>query len=140
YVYHAIYATPAQFGQAFGAYGLAGEIAADREALEISVQHVWRGTLMSWVPHGNGLGGWDLSVHHFYNPIGRTLFLGDGTKLSKAASRVAGILTDVAGGLGDDLTTQARVALNTPRGVAVGPDGALYIADSGNDRIRKVTP
>src|SRR5205085_86318 len=31
-------------------------------------------------------------------------------------------------------------ALNNPRGVAVGPDGMLFIADSGNYRVRSVTP
>jgi len=33
-----------------------------------------------------------------------------------------------------------RSALSSPSGVAVDADGAIYIADSGNHRIRKVTP
>jgi sugar lactone lactonase YvrE len=55
----------------------------------------------------------------------------------------SGVITTVAGGgtagLGDGgLATSAR--LNYPTGVAVDSDGTLFIADSVNSRIRKVTP
>jgi sugar lactone lactonase YvrE len=33
-----------------------------------------------------------------------------------------------------------RAALNMPAAVEVGPDGSVYIADSGNHRVRKVSP
>lgn len=47
--------------------------------------------------------------------------------------------TGVAGFSGDNgPATAAR--LNTPRRVEVDSDGNLYISDSGNNRIRKVTP
>jgi sugar lactone lactonase YvrE len=39
---------------------------------------------------------------------------------------------------GEGLAAQA--SLNNPYGVAVGPDGNVYIADFGNNRIRKVSP
>ncbi|HIC89749.1 MAG TPA: hypothetical protein EYP04_10170 [Anaerolineae bacterium] len=53
-----------------------------------------------------------------------------------------GIVSTVAGsgqgGYADGLNAQAQFRL--PTDVAVGPDGALYVADSGNHRIRKVVP
>jgi len=33
----------------------------------------------------------------------------------------------------------AMARLNSPRGLAIGPDGALWIADSGNARVRRVS-
>jgi uncharacterized protein (TIGR03437 family) len=53
-----------------------------------------------------------------------------------------GVITTVAGNGQDGFSgdngpaTQAR--LSSPRGVAAGADGNIYIADAGNDRIRQV--
>jgi len=57
-----------------------------------------------------------------------------------------GIITTVAGGGGkyygdsgdNGLAIKAR--LSFPAGVAVAQDGTIYIADTGNNRIREVTP
>ncbi|WP_303900977.1 NHL domain-containing protein [Thiohalomonas denitrificans] len=44
------------------------------------------------------------------------------------------------GGYSGDGGPAVSSSLHSPRGVAVGADGTLYIADTGNRRIRKVTP
>ena len=53
-----------------------------------------------------------------------------------------GSITNFAGngraGLAGDGGAATSAQLRTPVGVAVGPDGSVYIADYGNDRIRKV--
>jgi RHS repeat-associated protein len=54
------------------------------------------------------------------------------------------IITTVAGngpaGYSGDGGLATAAQLNYPIDIALGPDGSLYIADSGNSRIRKVTP
>ena len=55
-----------------------------------------------------------------------------------------GIITTVAGngnaGYSGDGGPATSASLTDPDGVAVGPDGSIYIADSGNNRIRRVGP
>src|SRR6185436_3687678 len=43
-----------------------------------------------------------------------------------------------APGFNGDHRPGTSAQLQTPGGVALGPEGALYIADAGNHRIRKV--
>ena len=55
-----------------------------------------------------------------------------------------GVIATVAGGLGEggsgDEGPAAAARLSQPRGVAVDDNGDIYIADTGNHRIRMVTP
>lgn len=56
----------------------------------------------------------------------------------------AGIITTVAGtgrtaGYSGDGGPATQAELNAPEGIAVAPNGDLYIADTGNDRIRMVS-
>jgi YD repeat-containing protein len=55
-----------------------------------------------------------------------------------------GIITTVAGngteGFSGDGGPATQALLNNPQGVAVAPDGSLFIADTGNDRVRRVGP
>jgi sugar lactone lactonase YvrE len=64
---------------------------------------------------------------------------GESNRIRKIAPD--GSFTVLAGGsegFADD--TGAQASFNTPSGLAIDEDGNLYVADTGNNRIRKVTP
>jgi RHS repeat-associated protein len=74
-----------------------------------------------------------------------TLYIADSE--NHAIRRVGpdGIITTVAGipclpGYNGDGIQATTARLNGPWGVAAGPNGSFYIADTGNGRIRRVTP
>lgn len=73
-----------------------------------------------------------------------TLYIADAGNNRVRKVDTAGIITTVAGtrssGYTGDGGPAIRASLNDPYGVAVGPDGTLYIADTGNRRVRKVNP
>ncbi|MBK1722057.1 hypothetical protein CKO23_07295 [Thiocystis violacea] len=69
-----------------------------------------------------GVAGWSLDVHHGYDPLGRTLYLGSGDR------RVI-----------DSLSTAIESLATSPLncdGLAVAPNGALYVA--GGDTVVRV--
>jgi len=143
YVYAAVYRQPVAFGASFGR--LSGGIAisgVNRAALEIRSEQVWQGLLGAMQAQPIGLGGWDLNVHHMYDPAGRTLYPGDGGQRSQVANAPS-VVTIAGGGpyqpnLGDGgPATQAT--LYSPMDVAVASDGSYYIAEAPY-RIRRVGP
>jgi len=206
YIYDGYYQSPSVLQQSFGYSGNGAPISTDPARMEFGMWQEWEVVLARWDGRSAGLGGWSLSPHHVYDPVGRILYYGDGSqrsvdninqtvstiagdgsyacvnmggfngddpipaeqaKLAQPSGIVsgadgsyyfadrfnqrvrwvdtAGYIHTVAGGgspadgLGDGLlATQAR--LNSPYDVALGPDGSLYIADTGNNRIRRVGP
>jgi RHS repeat-associated protein len=146
YVYLADYLEPAALERSFAMASSTGVAINQSSAFPgVAAWQTWQGTIGTWDARAQGLGGWSLNVHHAYDPLGRELYLGDGTKRSAEGRR---IITTVAGsgssagGSGDGgPATQAR--LSGPTGVAIGPDGSLFIAEQASanqtgNRIRRV--
>ncbi|MGH3759088.1 NHL repeat-containing protein [Actinophytocola sp.] len=76
-----------------------------------------------------------------------TLYFVERGKPAVRAVRPNGVLVTVAGssyldveegGFGGDGGPATRAELNTPRDVAIGPDGSRYVADTYNNRIRRI--
>lgn len=109
---------------------------------EKSFDQIFRGRFGNWDGRVQKLGGFSIDVHHAYDPAGRTLYLGDGSQksasvLSPTLRRVAGIGSP--GDLGDG-GPATLAELSEPGYLAFGPDGSLYISDTGNHRVRVVRP
>ncbi len=77
-----------------------------------------------------------------YDTVGN-LYFADTNRHVVYESSLAGVLSVVAGdgvqGFGGDGGAATSAELDSPQGVAVGHDGTLYIADTGNNRIRAVS-
>jgi uncharacterized protein (TIGR03437 family) len=72
------------------------------------------------------------------------LFIADTGNHRIAKVNTSGIISTVAGtgvaGVSADGVAAVAAALNTPRGLAVDDNGNIFIADTGNNLIRQVTP
>jgi YD repeat-containing protein len=163
YVYDGVYEQTERFG-ALGT-GVAIDGRRTREEVVLWQEHqIFLGAFDARVL---GLGGWCLESQHAYDPVGRILYLGNGERHSASAkgSNLDHLtISTVAGGgpatkldLGDGGPALAARLENPdsrpgfgllrrrvpeywwPRGLAVGPDGTIFIADH-NQRIRRVDP
>ena len=104
-------------------------------------------TLIGWKAHVSTIAG-DGSPLVLSDPCGiavaadETIYVADAGE-SNRIRKISpdGSVATLAGGsegFADGAGTSA--SFNTPSALALGPDGNLYVADSGNNRIRKITP
>jgi hypothetical protein len=129
YVYPIEYQRPDDVEQSFGRFGNGTPIQVSRQTAEVTLSQEWRGSIGLFDAQEQGLGGWTLSAHHVYDPVGQILYLGDGTRRSTQDSSDR-IITTVAGNGGTgaiaDGGAATETAVNSPTSAAVGPDGSIY--------------
>ncbi|MFD3622035.1 RHS repeat-associated core domain-containing protein [Streptomyces sp. NPDC058676] len=153
YVYKAVYTSSAEFERSFGLVGGSSKPGGggsrrrpvtDQTRQEITLTQNYTTTVGAWTaPREAGLGGWSLDLHHSYDPLTQTLYLGDGRQ--RQAEPFSPVITTIAGTgqAGDDgdggPASQARIGALV-RGMAVAADGSLYFSDTVNNRVRCITP
>jgi len=108
---------------------------------EITIHRRQKVRLGTYAAPPQSLGGWSLSVNHVYDPVGQTLYEGNGKR--RSVQTVSNGIDTFAGGLSGFLGDGGPVSgarFRWPYGLAVGPDNSVYVADSGNQRVRKIAP
>jgi uncharacterized protein (TIGR03437 family) len=145
---------PATSAELAGPLGLAVDSAGNlyiADGDNSRIRKVWNGVITTAA--GNGTQGFSgdngpATSAQLNDPSGvavdsaGNLYIADGpdNRIRKVTN---GVITTVAGGgssgLGDN-GPATNAQLNGPKGVAVDSAGNLYIADSGNNRIRVLTP
>jgi RHS repeat-associated protein len=141
YVYDGVYTAPsAANSAAFGNPGGTG-LGITRTGMEITLARRTQHRIGATDAKPLGLGGWTLSPHHVYDPIGKSLLMGDGRR--KTAVGLPHIIDTVGGGGMVENTngipaTSAR--LHDPTGLVVAPDGSLYFIEQVTNRIRRIGP
>jgi RHS repeat-associated protein len=142
YNYQAVYREPAVFAASFARFSGSGRaITGSRAANQVTIWRTWKLSVGGLTSAGQDIGGWNLDVHHTYDPADQTMYSGDGTKRSTTDTYTT-IATAAGGGQltpGDNAPATAA-PLYSPNDVALGPDGSLYIADLNNQRVRRVAP
>lgn len=90
-----------------------------------------------------GNSSWGLTYNVSLDLAGN-LYVADSTKHQVYKIDPLGSTTVIAGtgraGFSGDGALATAAQLNGPLGVAVAPDGTIYITDNANDRIRKIAP
>ena len=129
YAYDGVYVQASNSGQAFARPG-GVKYSTQNTRVKILLNKPFDGAIGSFDARGIGLGGWTPSVHHVYDPEGRTLLLGNGRQVSSES--VSNVITTVAGqgldfffGEGSPATA---AGVPYPRSIAMAPDGGYYIA------------
>ncbi len=138
YTYAVVFVGASNVALAFSQAGNGIAINGRRGASEINYSRQYKVTLSNNEAVWSGMGRWTLDTQHAYSNAESILHRGDGARNRIAA--LNSVITTVPGTGSSEGVPAATAPLRSPRGVAVGTDGSLYIADMEYRRIRRVGP
>ncbi|MCC6897656.1 MAG: carboxypeptidase regulatory-like domain-containing protein, partial [Polyangiaceae bacterium] len=120
-------------GSTFGDYGTGVTLDYNAARAEISARRVFGGPIGPWDAKPMGLGGWTLSEHHAYDPVGGVLYMGDGSRRSAAA--VPAVLEKVV-----DLAASSPWLGQLLASDAVAEaDGGMFVADESQSVVWRIS-
>ena len=156
YVYDGDYRSP---GAPAAGFGLPGEfsITGSTTRQEVTLSQAYDAKVENLDARGQGLGGWTLGIHHQYDPVGRTLYFGDGRKRGDSERSdvrlFAGYVTGAHGWTTNSFFCQSNpdlckdgmpaneTAFTGNKSIAFAADGTAYFTqDQLGYRVRKVSP
>jgi RHS repeat-associated protein len=144
YVYDGEYYDPVT-GRGFGLPSAAASGSGIQSRVEIVQSRSFTQTLIGRNPvfSKQNMGGWSLTPHHVYDPVGKVLYQGDGMRRSTTGV-ASNTITTVAGngqfGFSGDGGPATQARLSPAANVTATADGGFLIAQPDIERIRKVGP
>lgn len=135
YTYCGSYQKTDKFG-----YNRGGMITGSSASQEVTLWQTYRVDIGPWDVGPYRLGGWTLNVHHFYDPGGKVLHLGNGKRRNAAAT--GGVVSTVAGGgwKNIDNIPAREMEVRDVRGLVVAPNGGIYYSDPGKGVVCLIQP
>jgi len=136
YVYNGFYQQVA----AFGYKGNGIPISGDHTRRQVTLYRDTTVTPSVFDVTAFGLGGWNIDIHHAYDPSG-ALYRGDGRTVK--ATALSAVITALAGGGSTpaiSATTATQAKFGTTDAAVVAPDGSVYVIDHYDPAIYKIAP
>ena len=143
YVYDGYYSLPPAVARSFGLPSgtrIPGNIPARQEVILWSEQTTRLGHFSR---QESDCGGWNLTPHHRYDPVGRILYYGDGRQRTTQKFKSNFSIHTIAGTGGSSTNIgdggwAADAIIRNPHAMIQAPNGSLFVAEEHTCRVRRI--